>query len=247
MAGNNGAIRFLRSNTADSSKLRSVMDGQPFYVKDTNRLYIGNNRLSTDGQAISLVAPYKHALTLDLKGTYNYLDNITFEMLKIRATIYCTSFRSDAIEFELVSGHADDFYRQWGNLWTETDLSKKLFVQRASGFFRHPTRGTGSPAGDESLLTRQAIAGVIYDFDPARKNVIGQPLFRCVYSAPSDPRQPAYSEGCMTYYPIEGYNLVPRDIWVDITQSYTVGTDYSGSGGSTKTEASVTDVVTENY
>lgn len=140
MAGND-AIQFCRVDTNkkfdelyNNSYSIYGTDGQPVYVKDTNRLYIGNNKFDHDGDTalMPLVAPYRHTIRFKFKGSTE--SNISSSgaiqpTKKIDALITCVSFRKEPIMLG-----SNSFHSMWRSLWNEEKLDKKLFPVSATGF-----------------------------------------------------------------------------------------------------------------
>ena len=245
------------------------MDGQPFYVKDTNRLYIGNNRLSTDGQAISLVAPYKHTIRFQFKGGSNGNGSIgswaILPYINIDTTITCSSFRKDPITIEPfqsgVGGFGSDstFSTAWNSLWLETDLTKKLFPVSITGFAHSAYATRSSFASSSDPWSAQGIAGPIVGYNITSNSdstfdVLFSYLFQYsgndqnldnyTYALGYPIKITSSSGPDSRHYYIDGKLEIP----VPVSSLITVHTSWSTGGGMLRPESgSFSDTVTENY
>lgn len=134
----------------------SALDGQPLYVKDKARLYVGNDSFSADVSPgvnkklfMPVVAPYKHTIRLTLQGhgdnrlvkddfingpvVLQYLQWALVKYLRVDATLIFTSFKKEPISAKYESNNASKFYDALNNLGREQKLTDKMFLVSASG------------------------------------------------------------------------------------------------------------------
>ena len=191
---NNNALQFLRisKNSTFNSQYENGLgkDGQPVYVKDTCRLYIGNGNFNNpyspgDPALIPVVTPYKHTVKLYLQGIYdgresqatgneNYPIYSLLKYLRVEAIINFTSFKKEAIESISTTGNDENvqnFYTALSNLGNEEKIIDKMFPVSISGI-AHTGVITGADLGGWNWDTPQGIMGPIVGFEPGKKILV---------------------------------------------------------------------------